>query len=581
MGSSLCATDAGGANAEPVHELLFPMYVVKVSDFCQMDGPPEPHHLMKSQGLLHKWRPGMFVIFVSHQWLSYTHPDPHGRQTAVLRSTLEGVMSGSLYVEPDTVSIPSGKALSPTIRQQIGDGYLFLDWYAIPQITARQEGVNEEVTMTDAALAVQSIPAYVELANVFIALVPALLHTETGMPCNYVSWQSRGWCRAEWWCHLLSNKPDTSVIVVYSCREAEFMFPLSWQENKVSDGEFTVEADRRVVAKLGERALESKIRFLSTAGPLSKYRFYLAQRPSLLCQRSEDFGLIEFLSHFRFPERLEEAIQDTSSMNPILCAVFAGDAKILRALLENRADANQKLYGLSDLGFYDGQTVLMAATKSRQTPEVLSTLIGLRADVNAATRIGLTTVALVRDPGQLRVLMEARADIHTPGRPFGLSPLAGAAVWACPETISAMLAARCDPNFTPHGVGYGPLHAVCLQARNSRRAIDIARILLSSRADVNSRAAPVGVFQLGCWIAQARVAMRGFGHCSIVVKTMAALPGLTPLGAAALIGDEGLARLLWENHAEVLANQRGDLPEDLAIANGHDHLLPLLASFGV
>ena len=139
------------------------------------------------------------MIFVSHQWLSSAHPDPHGRQTAVLRSTLAGVMSGSLYVEPDAVSIPSGKALSPTMRQQIGDGYLFLDWYAIPQITAREEGVNEDVTRTDAALAVQSIPAYVELANVFIALVPALLHTETGMRCNYVSWQSRGWCHALGW----------------------------------------------------------------------------------------------------------------------------------------------------------------------------------------------------------------------------------------------------------------------------------------------------------------------------------------------------------------------------------------------
>ncbi|CAE7838245.1 unnamed protein product [Symbiodinium microadriaticum] len=534
-----------GADATLAMRDLWLNYAVHlVSDFCQMDGPPEPHHLLKSQGLLHEWRPG--------------------------------VMSGSLYVEPDAVSIPSGKALSPTMRQQIGDGYLFLDWYAIPQITAREEGVNEDVTRTDAALAVQSIPAYVELANVFIALAnPPLLPSGTFLMFNGEAG------RAEWWCHLLSNKPDTSVIVVYSCREAEFMFPLSWQENKVSEGEFTVEADRRVVAKLGERALESKISFLSTAGPLSRYRYYLAQRPQLLCQRSEDFSLTEFLSHFRFPDRLEEAIQDTSSMSPVLCAVFAGDAKILRALLENRADANQKLYGLSDLGFYDGQTVLMAATKSRQTPKVLSTLIDLRADVNAATRIGLTAVALVRDPGQLRVLMEARADIHTPGRPFGLSPIAGAAVWACPETIAAMLAARCDPNFTPQGVGYGPLHAVCLQARNSRRATEIARILLASRADVNSTAAPVGVFKLVCWLSQARVAMRGFGHCSIVVRTAAALPGLTPLGAAALIGDEGLARLLWENDAEVLANQRGDLPEDLAIANGHDHLLPLLASFGV
>ena len=40
---------------------LFPMYVVKVSDFLQMRGVPEPHHVLKRKGLLHEWQPGMFV----------------------------------------------------------------------------------------------------------------------------------------------------------------------------------------------------------------------------------------------------------------------------------------------------------------------------------------------------------------------------------------------------------------------------------------------------------------------------------------------------------------------------------------
>jgi hypothetical protein len=39
-------------------------------------------------------KPGMRVIFVSHQWLGGVHPDPEGRHAAVLRSTLQGVMDG-------------------------------------------------------------------------------------------------------------------------------------------------------------------------------------------------------------------------------------------------------------------------------------------------------------------------------------------------------------------------------------------------------------------------------------------------------------------------------------------------------
>ena len=201
----------------------------------------------------------------------------------------------------------------------------------------------------------------------------------------------------------------------------------------------------------------------------------------------------------------------------MLCAIFAGDAKILRILLDRRADPNYKLQGLSDLGYFDGQTLLMAATKSGQEPSILTALLELRADVNATTRIGLPCVALVRSPGQVTALMAARADLHSPGIPFGLTPIAGACVWACPETIATMLAARCDPNFTPRGIGYGPLHALCLQARTAGRssALEVAKVLIAGRADVNARAEPVGLFKFACLGAQARASLRGgLGSCS-------------------------------------------------------------------
>lgn len=149
-----------------VHPYLFPMYVVKVQDFLQMVGPPEPHHILQEKGLLHEWQPGMFVIFVSHQWLGFKHPDPTGAQLAVLRCALQGLMDGTLKVEADVTSRDSGKRLSSQVLQEVAKGYLFLDWFAIPQITTRMFGVNEisdlEATRSDAALAVQSIPAYVE-----------------------------------------------------------------------------------------------------------------------------------------------------------------------------------------------------------------------------------------------------------------------------------------------------------------------------------------------------------------------------------------------------------------------------------
>lgn len=39
-------------------------------------------------------------------------------------------------------------------------------------------GVHEDLVKSDAAAAVQSFPAYVEAANLFVALVPSLKHRE-------------------------------------------------------------------------------------------------------------------------------------------------------------------------------------------------------------------------------------------------------------------------------------------------------------------------------------------------------------------------------------------------------------------
>lgn len=87
-----------GAEGRPgpvghVHDCLFPMYLVKVSDFLAMRGAPLAHQELMRQGKLTPWRPGMRatrrherqldvdveVTFISHQWLGQAHPDAQGR----------------------------------------------------------------------------------------------------------------------------------------------------------------------------------------------------------------------------------------------------------------------------------------------------------------------------------------------------------------------------------------------------------------------------------------------------------------------------------------------------------------------
>ncbi|CAE7185533.1 unnamed protein product [Symbiodinium necroappetens] len=70
-----------------------------------MEGPPQAHDALMDQGLLHEWHPGMFVVFISHQWIGAGHPDPSGSQTAVLRGAFSSFIDGSLQVEPDLISM--------------------------------------------------------------------------------------------------------------------------------------------------------------------------------------------------------------------------------------------------------------------------------------------------------------------------------------------------------------------------------------------------------------------------------------------------------------------------------------------
>ena len=79
---------------------------------------------------------------------------------------------------------------------------------------------------SEIARAVNSIPAYVESANLFIALVSFTQHQDTKEWCGYSSFLARGWCRGELWLHMLSSDTEeNSVVMVHSTEEVKFMFP--------------------------------------------------------------------------------------------------------------------------------------------------------------------------------------------------------------------------------------------------------------------------------------------------------------------------------------------------------------------
>eukprot|EP00438_Fugacium_kawagutii_P003796 Skav211109 [mRNA] locus=scaffold3323:105520:110536:- [translate_table: standard] len=61
------------------------MWVVKVGHVLAMAGQLPSHQILKAKGLLERWVPTMFTIFVSHQWFGHNHPDPNGVKLEVLQ----------------------------------------------------------------------------------------------------------------------------------------------------------------------------------------------------------------------------------------------------------------------------------------------------------------------------------------------------------------------------------------------------------------------------------------------------------------------------------------------------------------
>ena len=111
------------------------MWVVSMSELEKMRAPMEPHEQLLQSGLVILHESTFHTIFVSHQWLGRHHPDPEGKQLEVLQHAVCGFISGALLKETDVVTtfFHGNRVFSAIERRAIRDGYVWLDWFCIPQ----------------------------------------------------------------------------------------------------------------------------------------------------------------------------------------------------------------------------------------------------------------------------------------------------------------------------------------------------------------------------------------------------------------------------------------------------------------
>ena len=346
--------------------------------------------------------------------------------------------------------------------------------------------------------AVDSIPAYVEAADLFVVLCPSAQHIDTHEVCDQQTWSSRGWCRVELAAAALGLKPERRLLVINSGTSIFLMFSAQLLQPP-GDGDFAVQSDRVPLLPVLKQIVDSHLSVVWAQGnkQLAAARLLTAMRPCLLrglgtrLQQEEVTIGASDLEAFRQQFRFSLGRTDPTGVGPWLCAAVAGDIQILRQLATAKASVNERVTSSGcrpDLYLFKGTTPLLAAAFYNGDAAVLRCLLELRADTRLADSCGNTALHLASMAGHLEsvdLLLDRSMDIETMcGN--GERPLFLAAGNGQPKMIEllihrrAMVDARLCTGFTPLAVAafYG-FSSCC-------------RLLLEHRAEVNHVTRPWG-----------------------------------------------------------------------------------------
>merc|ERR1712137_1349302 len=178
---------------ERIKELMFPLYVMRFDSFRELeklmafeDADKRDLLIVKTSvpAVLSARQRGLKIAFMSHQWLAWKHPDPNCIQ---YRTMVNGTW-----------------AVAKRFDWNADHVCIWLDYHSIPQ----KHGITQH-------FAIQSLPLYASLADVFIVTAPSSQHADTGQLCNESSYKSRAWCRLEVFSHFCRRGFDAMFV----CKE--------------------------------------------------------------------------------------------------------------------------------------------------------------------------------------------------------------------------------------------------------------------------------------------------------------------------------------------------------------------------
>jgi len=194
---------------DTVGTLKYPMVLLDANSYLSL-GSLIPHEVARDRqdlvlkcvdscGDLERFLASMYIIFLSHQWLSWYAPDPHQVQY--------------------TCSCRAIKALIKDKGWDAANTYIWCDYVSIPQQCRAIQ-----------TLAIISLPVYSSKVNAFMVVAPKAMHEETQVECCLKTYSARAWCRAE----VLSHALCKGIANMYVANEAG-LIPFMQESSTVSD----------------------------------------------------------------------------------------------------------------------------------------------------------------------------------------------------------------------------------------------------------------------------------------------------------------------------------------------------------
>ena len=170
---------------------------------------------------------GAFVMFVSHQWTGFNHPDPNLRHMQVLSSVLRELRDGKHSTETDPFHqlVYNLKTITGPYewKSLLSNAYIWYDWFSQPQPLRGKSRHEIAMLEQDLNLALDSVGAYVEKSDTLVILTPSSVHVdildeETGRNTYtcYRTWRRRGFCVLEFFCAHFSRRSTHPVLLVRS-----------------------------------------------------------------------------------------------------------------------------------------------------------------------------------------------------------------------------------------------------------------------------------------------------------------------------------------------------------------------------